>query len=196
MRRRRAVETGLAAVVLAAALAGCGAAPSPPPSPSPIARPTPTPERPRFSQPVGQPASQLLATLPEVAGGHQFARVQIVNDSLHVGHSLDDVLEMLQKKRLDAVSVFRNGDAATLGATAVAGIDGAALLEAFVTTWNAPAVIERRQRLAAGGVAWELRDRLGLLTVVYRIANVVYLVQTDDQALLEAILVDMPSVGR
>ena len=46
--------------------------------------------------------------------------------------------------------------------------------------------------MAAGSPAWELRDRLGRLTVVYRLGNVVYLVETEDQALLEAILLDMP----
>jgi hypothetical protein len=191
--RKRAVVPALAPVLLAAVLAGCGVAPSSPPSPSPIVRPTPTPERPRFSQAMSQGASQLLATLPEVAGGERFDRVQIVDDALHVFHSVDDVLAALQKERRDAVSVFRTGEDATLGATAVEGIDGAVLLEAFVTTWNAPAVIERRQRLAAGTLAWELRDRGGTLTVIYRLGNVIYLVQTQDRAMLEAILLDMPN---
>lgn len=193
MRRRRAVVPALAPVLLAAVLAGCGTAPSPQPSPSPIVRPTPTPERPRFSQAVGQAASQLLATLPKVAGGGQFDGVQVVDDSFHVGHPVDDVLNALQRERRDAVPVFRYGENATIGATTVAGIDGVALLEAFVTTWNAGAVIERRQRLAAGSPAWELRARSGRLTVVYRLGNVVYLVQTPDRAMLEAILLDMPN---
>jgi hypothetical protein len=192
MRQRRAVVPTLAPVLLAAVLAGCGAAPSPPPSPSPNVRPTPTPERPRFSNPVGQAASQLLATLPKVAGGVPFDGVRIVDDYLHVGNPVDDVLEELQKERRDAASVFRYMEDATIGATAVEGVDGATLLEAFVTTWHAPAVIEREQRLAAGTLAWELRDRGGRLTVVYRLGNVVYLVQTTDPALLEAILLDMP----
>lgn len=180
-------------VLLAAVLAGCGADASPPPSPSPIVRPTPTPERPRFTQAVSQPASQLLATLPKVAGGEQLDGVQVVNDSFFlVGHRVDDVLRELQKERRDAVSVFRYTEDATIGATTVEGIDGATLFEAFVMTWNAPAVIERRQRLAAGTLAWELRDRGGRLTVIYRLGNVVYLVETTDQALLEAILLDMP----
>ena len=61
--------------------------------------------------------------------------------------------------------------------------------------WGAPAVIERRQRLAAGSPAWELRARLGRLTVVYRLDDVVYLVETHDRDLLEAILLDMPPAG-
>lgn len=191
MRRRRAVVPALALVLLAV-LAGCDATPSPPPSPSPIVHPTPTPERPRFSNPVGQAASELLATLPKEAGGGAFDGVQVVDDYLHVGHPVDDVLEALQRKRRDAVSVFRYGEDATIGAAAVEGIDGATLFEAFVTAWHAPAVIERRQRLAAGTLAWELLDRGGTLTVVYRLGNVIYLVQTQDRALLEAILLDMP----
>lgn len=193
--RRRAVVPALAPVLLAAVLAGCGAAPSSPPSPSPIVRPTPTPERPRFSQAVGQPASQLLTTLPKVAGGEQFDGLQVVNDSFHVGHPVDDILSALQKERRDAVSVFRYGENVTIGATAIEGVDGATLFETFVTTWNAGAVIERRQRLAAGSPAWELRARSGRLTVVYRLGNVVYLVQTHDRAMLEAILLDMPPSG-
>lgn len=193
MHRRRAVVRALAPVLLAAVLAGCGADASPPPSASPIVRPTSTPERPRFSNPVGHPASQLLATLPKVAGGEDFDGIQVVDDSFHVGHPVDDVLQALQKERRDAVSVYRYGEDATIGATMVTGIDGATLLEAFVTTWGAPAVIERRQRLAAGSPAWELRARLGRLTVVYRLGNVVYLVETADPAMLEAILMDMPN---
>ena len=59
-----------------------------------------------------------------------------------------------------------------------------------------PAAAALKQALcAADPVAWELRDRGGNLTVVYRIANVVYLVQTVDPVLLEAILLDMPPGG-
>jgi hypothetical protein len=196
MHRLRAVVPPLL-TVLAAVLAGCSADASPRPAPSSIVRPTPTPtpERPRFTQAVSQPATQLLATLPTIAGGEQLDGVQIVNDAFHVGHPVDDVLLELQKDRNDAVSVFRYGEDATIGATTVEGIDGATLFEAFVTTWNAPAVIERRQRLAAGGPAWELEDRLGTLTVVYRLSNVVYVVETADRARLEAILLDMPPTG-
>jgi hypothetical protein len=151
------------------------------------------PERPRPSQAVGQPAMQLLATLPEVAGGEAFDGVQVVDDSFNVGHPVDDVLSALQKERRDAVSVFRYGADATIGATNVEGVDGSTLFEAFVTAWNAPAVVERRQRVAAGSPAWELRDRIGRLTVVYRLGNVVYLVETIDAAMLEASLLDMPN---
>jgi hypothetical protein len=195
MRTRRAVVPVLALVLQAPMLAGCGAAPTSPPSPSPIVRPTPTPERPRFSQAVSLPASQLLATLPNMTAGERLDGVQVVNDSFHVGHSVDDVLSALDKERRDAVSVYRWGEAATIGATTVEGIDGARLFDAFVSTWHSPAVIERRQRLAADTLGWELRDRGGRLTVIYRLGNVVYLVETTDQVLLEAILVDMPRAG-
>jgi hypothetical protein len=196
IRKRRAAVPPLTRLLLAAVMAGCGATPSPPPSPSPLVRPTPTPERPRFTEALSQPASQLLATLPKVAGGEQLDGVQVVNDSFFlVGHPVDDVLSELDKERRDAVAVFRWSESATIGATTVEGIDGATLFEAFVMTWNAPAVIERRQRLAAGSPAWQLRDRGGTLTVIYRLANVVYLVQTDDPAMLEAILLDMPPHG-
>lgn len=160
-----------------------------------MVRPTPTPERPPFSQPVSQPASQLLTTLPKVAGGEQLDGLQVVNDSFHVGHPVDDVLEKLERERSDAVSVFRWSEDATIGAIAIDGVAGAALFETVVMTWNAPAVIERQQRLAAGALAWELRDRGGWLTVIYRLGNVVYLVETRDGALLEAILLDMPPHG-
>jgi hypothetical protein len=182
-----------ARVLLAGVLAGCGVAPTSPPSPAPIVSPGPTPERSPPSHAVGQPESQLLATLPEVAGGEKFDGVQIVDDSFNVGHPVDDVLSALRKERRDAVSVFRYGADATIGATEVGGVDGSTLFEAFVTAWNAPAVVERRQRVAAGSPAWELRDRLGRLTVVYRLGNVVYLVETIDAAMLEAILFDMPN---
>jgi hypothetical protein len=180
------------AVLLICLLVSCGATTVTPPSASPIASPTPTPLRPRFTQAVSQPASQLLATLPTVAGGEAFDGIQVVDESLHVFHYVDDALSAVAKERKDAVSVFRYGEDATIGATTVGGVDGVTLFEAFVSTWQAPAVIERRQRVAVGTLAWELRQRGGGLTVVYRIADVVYLVQTEDAAMLEAILLDMP----
>jgi hypothetical protein len=170
-RRRRAVAPGLAITFIPGLLAGCGVAPTVPPSLSQIVRPTPTPPRPRPTPAVSDAVSRLLATLPEVAGGERFDRVLIVDDTLNVFHAVDDVLEELQEKRRDAVSVFRNREDAILGATAVEGVDGAALLEAFVKAWRAPAVIERLQRQAAGTLAWELRDRGGTLTVVYRLGT-------------------------
>lgn len=155
----------------------------------------PTPPVTRFSQAVSQPASQLLATLPKVAGGEGFDGIQVVNDAFNVGHPVDDVLSELNKERREAVSVFRWGANAEFGATTVEGIDGATLFEAFVVRWNAPAVIERRQRLAVGTLAWELRDRGGRLTVLYRVGDIVYLVQASDRDLLEAILLEMPPNG-
>ena len=100
--------------VLVVVLAGCGVTPSPP-AHSPIVRPTPTPERPRFTQVVSEATHLLLATLPALAGGEELDGVQIVDDYLHVGHAFDDVLEELQMKRLDAVSVYRYGDESTIG---------------------------------------------------------------------------------
>ena len=175
-------------------LAGCGATPPTPP-PSPTVHPTPTPQRPRFTQPVSQQSHHLLATLPLEAGGETFDGVRIVDDYLHVGHPVDDVLEALQRDRVDAVSVFRYGDHATIGAVTVQGVDNARLFETFVMTWHAPAVLERRQRLAAGTLAWELRARLGSLSVIYMRGNVVHVVETEDAALLEAILLDMTPAG-
>ena len=193
--KRGAVGPALTSVIVGAMLAGCGADPSPPPSPSPIERPAPSPERPRFSQAVGHSASLLLTTLPMEAGGEDLDGLQVVNDSFNVSHPVDDVLEEVQKKRRDAVAVFRWGEHATIGAITVEGINGPALFEAVVTTWHAPAVIERRQRIFFGTLAWELRARLGWLTVVYRLADVVYIVESDDRAVLEAILLDMPPHG-
>jgi hypothetical protein len=191
MSSRRSVVPALALILAASMLASCVSDPSPPPSPSPIVRPTPTPERPRFSEAVGQLASQLLATLPSVAGGEQFDGLQVISDSFLSGHAVDDVLTELGKERCDAVAVFRWTEDATIGATTVEGIDGATLFETFVMTWHAPAVIDRRQRLAGGTLTWELRGRGGMRTVIYRLGNVVYLVETTDQALLDAILADM-----
>src|SRR6185503_17366572 len=192
----------MAPVLLAATLWACGVTPSPLPtssppptssplSPSPVVHPTPT----EFPQPTRDPngASPLLATLPEVAGGETFDGTQVIDGSFLSGHPLDHVLDELHKERSDAVSVFRNSADAAIGATTVEGIDGVTLLEAFVATWTAPAVIERRQRVAAGTQAWELLDRGGNLTVFYRLGDVVYLVATKDRAVLEAILLDMPT---
>lgn len=192
---RRALVPMMVPLLLAAVLLSCGLAPTPQPSSSTVVRSTQTPERPRFSQMVGESATQLLETLPEVAGGQMFDHLQVVNDAFHVGHFVDDVLEALQKERRDAVAVFRGSETAMIGATTVQGVDGAALLEAFVLTWHAPANLERLQRAVAGSPAWELRARLGVRTVIYRLGNVIYLVETDDPALLEAILLDMPPNG-
>jgi hypothetical protein len=157
-----------------------------------IVRETPTPRRPAVTQSVNQAAGELLATLPEVVGGEHLDGVQIVDDAFHVGHRVDDILEELHKERRDAIAVFRHSEDATIGATQVIGIAGPELLEAFVNTWNAPAMLDRRQRTIGGRLVWELRDRGGRLTVIYLFGNVVYLVETTDAALLDAILLEMP----
>lgn len=124
-----------------------------------------------------------------------FDRYQIVDDSWNVWHPVDDVLTALDRQREDALPAFRYAEDATIGAIAVEGIDGSTLLKAFVDEWNAPAIIARSQRQAAGTIGWALAERGGGLTVVYRRANVVYLVSAPDPAKLEAILSDMPPGG-
>jgi hypothetical protein len=141
------------------------------------------------------PPRQLLATLPADAGGLHFERYVIVDDSLDVGHLVDDVLAELGKERKDAVAVFRDTDESIIGATVIDGVDGETLLKAFVETWEAGAVIARRQRPVAGTAGWELTKRRSGRVVVYRFANVVYLVSAPDFVTLEAILADMPPGG-
>ena len=144
------------------------------------------------------PAQQLLATLPTEAGGVHFDSYQIIDDSLNYGLAVDDVLVALGKKRRDAVSVSRSSADASISATLVEGIDGAALLKAFVETWDSRggAVVRRSQRVIAVSLtAWELERRDGWLTVMYQLGDVVYLVGADDRHLLDAILLDMPLKG-
>ena len=188
-----ALTLALASVPLTSLLAGCSVESSLSPVYSATVAPTPRPTEHRRPQgSPGRPAGELLATLPEEAGGVYFHGIQIVNDSLRAGHPIDDVLRELDKEREDAVSVFRWMERAEIGAMTVEGIDGDTFLKAFADTWHAPAVIRRSTRVLAGTVAWEIAERGGDLTVVYRRANVIYLVFTHDRALLEAILMDMP----
>ena len=190
------------AVVLTTSLAACGEEPSRTPVPSATVEPSPTigPTSIARDGPdlqISQSANELLVKLPEVAGGVQFDGVQIVDESLNVGHPLDDALAVVGMERRDAVSVFRYSEdaSATIGATVVEGIGGEALLQAFVDTWHAPAVTQRWQRPAAGTTAWELGERGGRMNVLYVVGNVVYLVSTPDAATLEAIILEMPTAG-
>lgn len=183
LRLDRTAGSGLAALLLVL-LAGCSTEPSRLPISIPTARPTPV-----------SPANQLLATLPADAGGLHFGSYRIVDDSFNVGHSVDAVLDEVNKVRADAVAVFRYAQGAGIGAVTVEGIQGDALLSAFVDAWDAPAVIRRRERPAAGTVGWELQNRRGNLTIVYRQGNIVYLVSTQDRDILRAILGDMPQGG-
>jgi hypothetical protein len=183
MTLHRAGFLALAAVLLSS-IAGCRAESSSPSDMLPTVAPTPVSR-----------ARQLLATLPADAGGLHFGSYQIVDNWLHVGHPVDQVLAELDKEREDAASVFRFAKNASVGAVAVDGIDGGALLEAFVEAWNASAIIRRWQRPAAGTIGWELQARLGTLTVVYLRGSTVYLVSTSDPARLRAILADMPPGG-
>jgi hypothetical protein len=162
-------------------------------------RPTPTPNPLPTDSVSGRAADPLILTLPQVAGGVKFDWVRVVGEGLfEVGHPVDDVLRAIDKERGDAVAVFKSGQepSATIGATAVPGIDGGILLEAFVDTWHAPAVIHRWTRVIGGSEAWELAQRRGLLTVVYRRGDVVYLVEASDPSRLDAILSDMPPPGQ
>lgn len=160
------------------------------PSPSAALRtenPAPTPER------TG-PYEDLLATLPEAAGGVSFAGVQVVDDSLNAFHYVDDALSAVNRDRHDAVAVFRYSEesSATIGATSVNGVAGDALLQAFADTWHAAAVIGRRNRMLGGTVGWELTERGGTVTVLYRRGDTVYLAAAPDPPTLDAILSDMP----
>jgi hypothetical protein len=143
---------------------------------------------------IRQRAAELLATLPEDAGGVHFKGVQVVDDSMWVGHTVDAALDALGKERGDAASVFRWSDrpGATIGAITVKGIDGVTLLRALVDTWNAPAVIRRSTRVLGESRAWTLVDRLRNRTVLYRRGDVVYVASTDERATLDSILADMP----
>jgi hypothetical protein len=133
------------------------------------------------------------ATLPADAAGstesHDRRRLARCRDLV------DEVLAALGKERADAVAVFRYGNDAIIGATAVEGVEGDTLLTAFRDAWAAPAVIQRRQRPVAGTVGWQLTIRNGGYVVVYTFANVVYLVSAPDFIRLEAILADMPPGG-
>lgn len=152
--------------------------------------------RPRPSRPTTDTEQALLDSLPVDAGGLQLDGVQIVHETgLLIGHPVDEVLWAVGKERGDAVSVYRYGDSTTIGATKVAGIDGITLLQAFADAWNAPSVIDRGRRWVHGLPAWQLWHRGGDRTVVYVDGDVVYVVQTDDPALLEAILLEMPPVS-
>ena len=125
-----------------------------------------------------------------------FDRYQIIDDTWNVRHPVDDLLTAFDKRRGDAVTVFRYAGDVTIGAIAIEGIDGTLLVEVFVETWNHPSVIRRTQRAAAGSVGWQLTERGGDLTVVYRRANVIYVVVARDPAVLRAILADMPPGAR
>jgi hypothetical protein len=179
------------AALLLVTVGGCTSETPSPPVPTPrIVIPTllPTPL---------SPARQLLATLPIEAGGKVFDEYQIIDDSWNVGHPIDEVLAALGKERKDAVLVFRYADDLTMGAVAVDGIGGPKLLDVFVETWNAPAVIRRSPRPVGTLTGWRLDERGGARTVVYLRADVIYLVFTldPDPLKLNAILADMPSDG-
>lgn len=195
----RPFGAGMTLALLAWLLVGCVPGSSPPPASLPTLPPTPGSSEHRLPSPeIGSSARELLATLPETAGGQTFDGVQVVDDSLNVFLPVDDVLGALGKERRDAVSVSRysDSDVAEISATRVEGIGGGALLKAFFDTWDAPAVVGRSMRVVAVSVtAWELEERGGTVTVIYRLGDVVYLVSTQDRDRLEAILRDMPMRG-
>jgi hypothetical protein len=184
----------VAAAMLASMIVGCGGAPALVPTSTAVGEASPTaPAQVRPTRDVGQSARDLLAMLPLTAGGMTFDGVLVVDDSFNVGHPVDDVLTELGKRRKDAVAVDRWSDSVTISATWVAGVDGPTLLATFVRTWDAPAVIRRSTRAIQVGISgWELEERLGMVDVMYRLGDVVYLVSSEDRDLLEAVLRDMP----
>jgi hypothetical protein len=195
VRIRRMVVVTRALVLLIPFVASCTMAPSPPPTPTPTVHPTPTPRQTdSLGTVIDQVLGELLATLPEEAGGARFDFVYVVGPSLRSGHAVDDPLRAVGKERADAAAVFRYSDQlpATVGATTVKGIDGQLLLKAFAETWQAPAVLRRSTRILGGTEAWELAKRGGTLTVMYLRGDVVYLVSAPDRLTLEAILGEMP----
>jgi hypothetical protein len=161
---------------------------------SPTESPSLTPERMGSVGTLSGPDEELLATLPKQAGGVSFAGVQVVDDSLNAFHYVDDALSAVNRDRHDAVAVFRYSEesSATIGATSVNGVAGDALLQAFADTWHAAAVIGRRNRMLGGTVGWELVERGGTVTVLYRRGDTVYLAAAPDPPTLDAILSDMP----
>lgn len=191
----RPIVLSLGLAVLPALLVGCLVeSSSPPVTAAPTVGPNPTLKFLWSPTVITPEVEELLATLPAAAGGLPFDGAYVIDDSLNAFSYLDDALSTVGKTRRDAVSVYRYSEqpGATIGATAVEGVDGGTLLKAFADTWNAPAVISRRTRLLGGTVGWELTDRRGRLTVVYRREDVVYLVSAPDVFTLDAILADMP----
>ena len=133
-----------------------------------------------------------MATLPTEVAGISLDGVQIVDESLWVGHAVDDVLATLGKRRSDATSVFRYGGQIYIGAMTVSQVTGEALLEACVQAWDAAAVIQRDEITIAGKTGWELTERhRDSLTFFYQLGDVVYVAWSDSRP-LKAVIADMP----
>lgn len=114
--------------------------------------------------------------VPRTAAGVTFDHTNIVDDGFPSGHAVDDVYAALGVSRPDAQAVSRinspTGD--EIGAVRVSGIDGAALLSAFVDNWRAEAIVERSDTFVGDRQVSILHHRAGDTTYVYRRGDVVF----------------------
>ncbi len=137
----------------------------------------------------------LLATLPTSAGGVTFDTSRVIDDSLWVGHPVDDVLATLGKRRSDATIVDRypsTGEGGSIGAFVVNGVSGDVLLDTVVQTWHAPAVVGRAQTTIGDRDVWALDMRGGDVFLAYRRGSTVYWADSDDRSLAEEFIAAMP----
>lgn len=136
----------------------------------------------------------LLATLPTTAGGVNFDTSRVIDDSFPSGHSVDDVLAALGKRRSDATIVERvsrvgEGD---IGAFVVDGVPGDVLLDTVVQTWHAPAVVGRAETTIGDRDVWALDIRPNHVFLAYRRGSTIYWAATDDRSLAEQFVAAMP----
>jgi hypothetical protein len=120
---------------------------------------------------------ELAASLPTEAAGDTFDETLVVDEAYLSGFSVDDPLALLGKARSDAAAVFIGSSQIQggVGALAVTGVDGSALLDAIVRSWNAASVTSRQQTVIDGRQVWILTERDGRLTAFYLRGHVVYI---------------------
>lgn len=138
----------------------------------------------------------LLATLPTSAGGVNFDISRVIDDSFLSGHPVDDVLTALGKRRSDATIVERYGGVGGgdggIGAFVVGGVPGDVLLDTFVQTWLAPAVVGRAQTTIGDRDVWALDLRPNHVFLAYQRGSTIYWAGTDDRSLAEQFIAAMP----
>lgn len=144
--------------------------------------------------PVRPSPSEFEATLPTDIAGLSLDLIQIVDEHFLAGHHIDDPLDRLGKARRDATVVFRDSSEGRggLGAAAVDGVDGAALLEAVVQTWAATTVTGRSREVVGNRQVWVLREVDGSTTYVYAEGQVVYFAYSSDPAHAKAFAEALP----
>lgn len=131
--------------------------------------------------------NELLRALPTRVGGVAIDEFAVIDGSFSTGHSVDDVLDALGRKRSDLVAVFGGPTrgAGGVGAVSVQGVGGERLVHTIVANWNRPSVVDREQLHIGGRGVWLLTERSGYETAVYHVGDVAYIAHGHTRTTVE-----------